>query len=486
MKKLIALLLLLCVTARANLVTVTLTITNTPANGATIASGADSRFWTNLLTSASTQILTTNTTSLNASNLFSATALAPFNGGSTRVSNWSGASIVTYFAQSPFTFTVSAGWCSVSYFTNTATNGTVVEVPMGNFTPNAATNMASLLVSGIDVNSTNSFAQGDVALSNYASISNAQTIGNKMFTNSLFIGGTNLNAVISNSPAISGNVGGGGLTNGAWTNPQFTNGQNFGNPFRSPGGGTGSEQFGLSANAATNFAIAIGDHASATNQYAEAYGYGADAFGQFSIAAGYQSEAQFNYDTAFGAASLASGGASTAIGAASTASFTNSTALGAQASTTIANQVAIGGAGSSVWISGPAEIDGGISNLTSVAGGTNNFKGVITTPTYANSGLANGANADLNFGTNSYVVVSGPSSAFTINGIAANVDGAWLTIENSTGQSMTIANQSGVEPTAANRIITGPAADFVTTNNPGVVTLRYKGAISRWIMTSHN
>lgn len=79
--------------------------------------------------------------------------------------------------------------------------------------------------------------------------------------------------------------------------------------------------------------------------------------------------------------------------------------------------------------------------------------------------------------------VSGPTSAFTINGISAGRDGRICILQNGTSQTMTIANDSGGDPTPGNRIYTGTGADMVITNNPGIVWLVYDGSSSHWIVS---
>jgi len=491
MKRILSILVLLlaCFGARADIVTATVTVTNIPSDGATIAFGADVRTWKVTVATPSTQIAISNclcvsTNSQNASNLWYYTTLTPLGAGSVQASNYLGTNIVVFKGQAPLVLTLSSGWGSVTYVTTTTTPATTVAVPFSAFAPSAQTNMASGLVAGIGTSSTNAFSPTDFALINYDSLAGNQTLtGTKLFS-------TGFGGVVTH------------LTNGDWTSPVFTNAQNFGNPFRSPGGGTGSEQFGLNAKATTNYASAFGDHAAATNQYSTAIGYGSFGYGPFSTALGYQAEASGWGDIAVGIGfasggySIAIGGAtasatnSTAIGENATAAFTNSTAIGFNAITTITNQFTAQSAGGSWWDPGTLQVDGGISNIVAIGNttlanaSTNTLAGAITYPVFANSSLANGNNAAVSPGTNVYVKVSGPSGAFAINGIASGQNGRILILQNSTGFTMTIANASGVEPTASNRILTGTGADIVNTSNPGVVTLIYDSVLGNWIVIS--
>ena len=126
-----------------------------------------------------------------------------------------------------------------------------------------------------------------------------------------------------------------------------------------------------------------------------------------------------------------------------------------------------------------------ITNATiadTFATGTNSFSD-LSLRRYPITSLANGANAGVIIGTNSFVEVSGPTAAFTINGMTGSPlrDGHLVVILNQTGYDMTVAHQSGVEPTAANRIITMTGADRTTTGN-GAATFLYNANTARWML----
>lgn len=124
-----------------------------------------------------------------------------------------------------------------------------------------------------------------------------------------------------------------------------------------------------------------------------------------------------------------------------------------------------------------------ITNATvesTLATGTNSFSDHAFRR-YANTSLANGANAGVLAGTNTFMQVSGPTAAFTIAGLTGspNRNGHYLIILNKTGYDMTLANESGLEATAANRIINMTGADRTTTGN-GAAILIYSTSESRW------
>lgn len=490
---------LACFCARAtDIITATIAVTNTAGttNGQTLTVNSDLRTWTNSVFVPGSQVLTNSAIGGAATNLFNEVALYPFSGLSLAHNGTNGITLQTA-PGGALSVALSAGWGTVVLTTNSLTDATVVRVPPSVEIAQQQTNVSSGVTSWLrNPGNTNLLYESDPVMANFMGLTNSQTIaGIKKITNaaSLYQG------IVSNSPAISGKVagaGGWGLTNGVyWTptnvNPVLSNAVNYGNPMSSPGSGFLSEQFGAGAAATGGGALAFGNNSSATDN-ATAVGGAAVASGQASTAVGHNAVAVNNSDSAFGANATAAGTNSTALGNGATVSagHTNSTAIGTGAGTTAANQIMLGGSGinaviqNSLSVGGGATFTAGVTNL--IVRGTNSFPtgSDIAFGRFVSSGLANGNNAGVLVGTNVYVAVSGPSGAFTINGIAGGRDGKLVTIENSTGQTMTIANQSGVDPTAANRILTGASADISLTNNPGFVDLIYDGTASRWKVKS--
>lgn len=170
--------------------------------------------------------------------------------------------------------------------------------------------------------------------------------------------------------------------------------------------------------------------------------------------------------------------------------FTNSSGIWSGA---VSNSAEIRGTIS--WITNGVWSSGTANNLTITNGtfyacafsNTNNFPAGadLAFGRFAVSSLANGNNASVPVGTNVFAEVSGPTAAFTINGISGspNRDGKFLIILNQTGFNMTIAHDSGVDATAGNRIFSMTGADRTTTGN-GSALLIYSGAASRWILLS--
>lgn len=311
----------------------------------------------------------------------------------------------------------------------------------------------------------------------------------------------------TNITGTFGLVTGGVWYAGAISSPAFTNAVNYGNAFSSPGAGGNSQQYGSGAEANGVFSIALGytaqSHAQASvaigspaqvlsnavagtaiGNLANAWAQGGTAVGSGAVAAGTNS-------SAIGKSADAFTNNATALGADAQALHLNSTAIGYAAATTRPNQTVIGSGAVDVDVAGRFFVAGGsmfaapITNLT--VSGTNQFPAGadVSFGRFANASLANGNNAAVLVGTNVFVEVSGPTGAFTINGIdgAPNRDGKIIILLNRTGQDMTLAHESGVDPTAANRIVTMTGADRTTTGN-GAAILIYHAAAARWMLIS--
>lgn len=476
----------LCGQAQNNITLATIAITNAPTtNGQTLVINGVTRTWTNSVVVPAVQILTNATAAGAATNLFNQLSLNPVPGGTSLSYGSSTSVVVRSFPAQTLTLTLSAGWGLVTYTTNALTTAIAVRVP--NTVEGAAqrTNISTELVNWLNLTApTNQLEQSKPAMAQLLGTTNAQTItGAKTFLGTLLV--SNAAGIFEIGTIHATNYTGdvGAFTNGIWWNailraPILTNGVNYGNAFRSPGSASGSEQFGTSAVASGGDSIAFGLGASATEQSASAFGNLAYAGGALATALGYNAFAAGAGGTALGAGAYVDLAApvGTAIGGAASVNsgHTNSTALGYLSSTTKKNQIMIGSATHVVTI------PGSIEHLTTT--GTNSFSD-IAFRRYAITSLANGNNAGVIIGTNSFVEVSGPSGAFTINGMTGSPsrDGHLVVIVNQTGFDMTVAHQSGTDPVAANRIISLTGADRTTTGN-GAATLLYSAAAARWIL----
>ncbi len=434
--------LALCVPTRADeKVTALVTVTN-PAgttNGQTITVNGNTRTWTNSVTAPTTQILTNNTIGGAATNLFNHASTYPW---ATLALSRSGTNAIQLVAPSAavLTVTISDGWGTVGYSTQVVSSMIGVRVPIaGEPTDYQRTNIGSLLVKGASDYSTNSLAIGSTALSNAVQLAGNQSVA----------GTKTLSALIA-------------------VNPVLTNGVNYGNAFRSPGSGANSEQFGTSAAASGDQSVALGNTSTASGNNSIAVGSSANATAESAISLGVD------------ASSVAQGGIAIGANASVSATHTNSVAIGNAATTSAKEQIMLG-LDQTVIVPGTFSVLGAISNVNYI--GTNNYPAGsdVAYGRYANSSLANGNNAGIVVGTNVFMAVSGPSGAFSINGIANGRNGKLIYIINLTGQVLTIVHDSGVDPVAANRIYTSTGADLVSTGN-SFATLLYDATTARWLV----
>lgn len=112
----------------------------------------------------------------------------------------------------------------------------------------------------------------------------------------------------------------------------------------------------------------------------------------------------------------------------------------------------------------------GIVKLT-MSGGLTLSEGSLT--------LANGANTDVALPSGTFVAITGPTGAFSVNGFASPVSGRVLVLYNATSQNMTITNDA--TSTAANRIYTLTGADVALTGT-SLAAFVYSAVASRWIL----
>lgn len=466
----LGLLLCLALPARASdRITANIAITNAAGttNGQTFTVNGNVRTWTNNVVLSASQVLTNSTAAGAKTNLYKQIGLTPFSqvveqdGGSTNFTLVGGAGVA-------MSVTASAGWATISYSTQSVTVLTAVRVPTSGEPAAVQTNINSALVAAIGANSsTNAINEVSPAVANLVGRTNTQTIsGIKTFTGT---GGLN------------GNVG--NLTNGLFVNPVTLSLTNTGIAISSQGAASGSEQFGSGAQALGIGSTAIGQGAAASNVLDLAVGNSAIASGPSATAVGNLAQALQSSSSAVGAHATATDIASSAFGYGATSAYQYSTAFGYIAQATETHQLMMGTSSEYTRFPGRIEPRGGISNLWVNVGSTNTFPaGTDIAFGRASVGsLANGNNAAVPVGTNVFVQVSGPTGAFTINGIAGGRDGKWIVIVNRTGQNMTIANDSGTDPTAANRIYTMTGADRTTTGD-GSSMLIYSATDSRWIV----
>lgn len=455
-KLLLFLALLFPLASNAQLVTGALTITNAPVNTSTLTVNGKIFTWTNGTPIGSQAIQITNTLAGDGTNLLNVAGLIlPFNNASISQTNG------TNFTLLGNNMAVSVGgtWASLVLTTNGNGAATNVTVPMSTLVASARTNIASQLIADLNLNNTNSIDQTKPIALQLVGTNNNQTIGGvKNFTGTL-------NAKV------------GVLTNGIYTNAAIYNGSNFGQSFRSPGGGTGSEQFGLSANASTNDDVSIGDESFTQGTGAIGLGSGTTTSSNNAIAIGFNATANGASSLALGDNSITQAQSSSAIGSQAESDFIFSTAIGASSFATEVHQIMMGTSGEHVTFPGNVFHQGSDNNI--VVTGTNTINAVLVGTRFVNSALANGQNQDVVLGTNMNSQLSGLTAAFTTAGFVGGIDGRFCFVENPTAFQWTINNQSGFESTPANRIITGTGADIILSSNSWAL-FEYDGTVSRW------
>lgn len=119
-------------------------------------------------------------------------------------------------------------------------------------------------------------------------------------------------------------------------------------------------------------------------------------------------------------------------------------------------------------------------NATSLTGD------ILRLPTGEYTAVNGANNHNIGPSASSFVRITGPTSAFTITGVAAEArgdpNGRIMYLFNATAFNMTIANESASSD-AENRILTGTGANIATAGT-GTVQMIYSAPDSRWIVTS--
>lgn len=475
-------------------VTLRITITNLPVTGNALtftAPAAKVITWTNTRTAV--WVDTNTTVNLCATNLFlQMAAFAPWTPRPALLWANTNAFDVVAEVNQAIAVTASGTWATLTLSTQTVTRLTTVRVPISSEVGDTnRTNVASLLVKGINDHSTNALGSNSIALAHALQLNtNTQrALGRKRFdqldtsTNITTIyGGTNDGVRITNSPGLHGSnviFFNGYETNIRSDNLISSNLFNYGNAISSKNTNGAGEQFGLLAIAnGIGSALAVGAAATASGEDSTALGSLSVASGDEALALGNESAASGADSAAVGTLASASKSGALALGNQANAGHTNSVALGASATTDADFQIMLGSS-SVAYVKAFGRLNAG-SLTNTLFTGTNMNRGEWADSTVTVTSLANGNNIAV-AGSNAVVrLAAGPTAAFAICGIQGGYDGRRLEIWNDTGQAMTIANQSGLDPTAANRIITTTGADLVLGTNAWV-SFRYFGDRSRWV-----
>ncbi|HWN09729.1 MAG TPA: hypothetical protein VNO50_10760 [Pyrinomonadaceae bacterium] len=499
---LILLTLLLPRLQAANLVTGYFNVTNVPAIGDQAEiNGTAYTFTNDVSASPSSLILITNSVPWTATNL--SIHLGSYRVSFAHIVSMSASNVVSVvgFVGEDLTLGITGNWGYVSYPpTNTVAAPTfVVTVPWTAEASTNATNIASMLVDYLGV-ATNAIGTNAPALAKYATLQTAQTMGNKVLTNSYFqnVAVSNgtisvTNSTLANS-AHTGSTWTGGSISGAALSASnavlhsliSTNGTNYGLSFSSPGPLPGSQQFGggVVTGNGTN-GLAVGANAVVTGRNGIAVGTFALAGASNSAAYGAFAEINDGADgaTSIGTASGANAPYSLAAGALASvgSGHTNSTAIGYGTTTTAPNQVRIAMPEHTTSIAGILEAASATNNTWT---GTNILRGDLSTPAFSFTTLGAGNNFAVDFGTNHYIRINGTLTGdAALCGIVARArDGLSYLVENNTGYILTLS-QNTIDPTPANRFSLHNGNNISVVHG-GFFALVYDAAESRWNVDS--
>jgi|SRR5580765_3543797 len=215
MRRLLSILILClaCLSAGAStFITATVALTNTiwgTSNYNTLTVNGNTRHFTNQVADASTQILTNTTQSGSAANLLNQIATFPFSGvglGQTAATNV----VLKSAADTALTVSVSSGWATVAYVTNSFGTNISVVVP-DVYTPQQKTNVYSGLMADINsdadtnrlavsklpanIGSTNPVFHGSATVTNDGSGSAVVITGSNVTAQSFTATGTGTNLI---------------------------------------------------------------------------------------------------------------------------------------------------------------------------------------------------------------------------------------------------------------------------------------------------
>lgn len=517
----IAALLGLILPSRAadQLITLRITLTNSPANGAILTVNGDSRTWTNEVSAPPTQVLATNVIGANATNLFAHLALYGFAGPLALDFASSNQVTLRGRANQAISASVSAGWASLSYSTNLLTNLITVRVPAAAESQAIRRFVADELVKTIGDNAlTSQIPASAAAFAQFVDTSEAQTVaGAKDFTSGSGRWRGEMTNGVLRRVRIEYDIYGSGIQfhdlNGDQVFDLRADIQGFPSLFF-----TYPDPDGTNAATIDPQPHHILTYSTATNKLASK-----------SIPNTWTATQTFNAPIAIGAGASVSGVVTGGHLLGATFSGTISNLQGGTISNTtlFATKVDYNRPESGIYyrdqnddiVTSIRADDHGVPslylsygsptatdpyfglpaapNILSWATATNSFgaKALPNTWTAAQtiahqllfsgtviSSLANGNNAGVNVGNAVWAKLTvGPTAAFTIAGLAGGSDGRLVILYNATSQNMTIANQSGIESTAANRIVTMTGADVATTGS-GAAVFIYDANASRWIL----
>ena len=419
-------------------ITLTVTVTNTPADGNTFTLNSDVRTWADGVVDPGAQIAVGASIGAATTNMFLQIASNPFS----RVTPaWLATNQIELIGAVDLAMvgSLSGSWGTLSYTTQTVTRLTSLRVPMSGLPNSIRTNDATQIITGL-----NSYAQNQFVSSLLPDEIDASTL--------------NLSTASSaSSPAIEFDTGTGLFTTGGTPGVYFSVLSNqvaqidAGSIIQ----GATTAKAEISASTPSGTVPSLLPRASYSTT-----GIGASATDTLTLIAG-------------GVAGVDIGSTNVIIntwldvtsGRVDGVTVTNSTIQGSTLTTgTYSGTIGLLSSGNIYGTS--------VSNTVHI--------GKIILNTTDSTSLAN-SNSDVNFGdVNTVVIRSGPSASFTINSIVGAEDGRFLRLINKTGHNMTLSDLTG---TSTNQIETFNGGGHTTTGD-GSVELMYDGTDSKWLLIS--
>ena len=419
-------------------ITLTVTVTNTPADGNTFTLNSDVRTWADGVVDPGAQIAVGASIGAATTNMFLQIASNPFS----RVTPaWMATNQIELIGAVDLAMvgSLSGSWGTLSYTTQTVTRLTSLRVPMSGLPNSIRTNDATQIITGL-----NSYAQNQFVSSLLPDEIDASTL--------------NLSTASSaSSPAIEFDTGTGLFTTGGTPGVYFSVLSNqvaqidAGSIIQ----GATTAKAEISASTPSGTVPSLLPRASYSTT-----GIGASATDTLTLIAG-------------GVAGVDIGSTNVIIntwlnvtsGRVDGVTVTNSTIQGSTLTTgTYSGTIGLLSSGNIYGTS--------VSNTVHI--------GKIILNTTDSTSLAN-SNSDVNFGdVNTVVIRSGPSASFTINSIVGAEDGRFLRLINKTGHNMTLSDLTG---TSTNQIETFNGGGHTTTGD-GSVELMYDGTDSKWLLIS--
>jgi hypothetical protein len=419
-------------------ITLTVTVTNTPADGNTFTLNSDVRTWADGVVDPGAQIAVGASIGAATTNMFLQIAANPFS----RVTPaWLATNQIELIGAVDLAMvgSLSGSWGTLSYTTQTVTRLTSLRVPMSGLPNSIRTNDATQIITGL-----NSYAQNQFVASLLPDEIDASTLNVSTASSAA-------------SPAIEFDTGTGLYTTGGTPGVYFsvTSSQVAQIDADSIIQGATTAKAEISASTPSGTVPSLLPRASYSTT-----GIGSSATDTLTLIAG-------------GVAGVDVGSTNVVIntwldvtsGRIDGVTITNSTVQGSTLTTgTYSGTIGLLSSGNIYGAS--------VSNTVHI--------GKIILNTTDSTSLAN-SNSDVNFGdVNTVVIRSGPSASFTINSIIGAEDGRLLKLINKTGHNMTLSNLTG---TTTNQIETFNGGGHTTTGN-GAVELIYDGTDLKWLLIS--